>query len=123
MSAPRSAGRGRREFQCGELITAKSAQRGHCSEFTKVGRCGTSLAMRVRARVGACRCRTGCGPMRHAMESPQPWLWMWILGAPLVYCTFDWLRTPKTSIRSDSYRSDDRTRVIDRPMASSSAAR
>jgi len=57
------------------------------------------------------------------MGSPQPWLWMWILGAPLAYCIFDWLRTPKTSIRSDSYRSDDRNRVIDRPMASSSAAR
>jgi hypothetical protein len=48
---------------------------------------------------------------------------MWILGAPLAYCIFDWLRTPKTSIRSDSFRSDDRNRVIDRPMASSSAAR
>jgi hypothetical protein len=57
------------------------------------------------------------------MESPQPWRWMWILGAPLVDGIFDWLRTPKTSIRSDSFRSDDRNRVIDRPMAPSSAAR
>jgi hypothetical protein len=57
------------------------------------------------------------------MESPQPWRWMWILGAPLVDGIFDWLRTPKTSIRSDSFRSDDRNRVIDRPIASSSAAR
>lgn len=97
---------------------ARSAQRSQCSEFSaefsaaslrKVGRCGTSLAMRVRAR-GARRCRTGCGPRRHAMESPQPWRWMWILGAPLVDGIFDWLRTPKTSIRSASYRSDDRNR-------------
>ncbi len=57
------------------------------------------------------------------MESPQPWLWIWILGAPLVFGIVDLMRTPKTSIRRDSYRSDDRNRVVDRPMASSAAAR
>lgn len=57
------------------------------------------------------------------MESPQPWLWIWILGAPLVYGIFDWMRTPQTSIRRDSYRSDDRHRMPDRPLASSAAAR
>ena len=55
------------------------------------------------------------------MESPQPWLWMWILGTPLVVGILDWMRTPKTAIRHDSYRSDDRNRVIDRPMAGSAA--
>jgi hypothetical protein len=57
------------------------------------------------------------------MESPQPWLWIWILGAPLVFGIFDWMRTPKGSIRRDSYRSDDTHRVTDRPLASSATAR
>lgn len=57
------------------------------------------------------------------MEISQPWLWMWVLGAPLVYGLFDWMRTPKTAIRPDSYRSDDRNRVVDRPMAHSATAR
>jgi hypothetical protein len=57
------------------------------------------------------------------MESPQPWLWIWILGAPLVFGIFDLMRTPKASIRRDSYRSDDTNRVTDRPLASSATAR
>lgn len=57
------------------------------------------------------------------MESPQPWLWIWILGARLVVGIFDWMRTPQTSIRRDSDRSDDTHRLSDRPLASSIGAR
>jgi hypothetical protein len=57
------------------------------------------------------------------MESPQAWLWIWILGAPLVVGIFDRMRTPRTSIRRDSDHSDDTHRLSDRPLASSVGAR
>ncbi|MFN9028807.1 MAG: hypothetical protein ACK5XM_00995 [Betaproteobacteria bacterium] len=57
------------------------------------------------------------------MESPQAWLWIWTLGAPLVVGIFDRMRTPRTSIRRDSDHSDDTHRLSDRPLASSVGAR
>ena len=40
------------------------------------------------------------------MESPQPWLWLWLLGAPVVFAIIDWLRTPKA--RTRNYGVDER---------------
>lgn len=49
------------------------------------------------------------------MSEMQPWLWIWLLGAPLALGVLDWMRTPR--VQSRAVRADER------PLAAGSIRR